>query len=830
LSRFVFRIAIPSFARPWLTTSMLCMVALLTTIYPAGTSAQLANNPDDNVSSQQLYMCDILNRSVTPCLPATNNFSSVILKGQTEKLYAVTKSDKEIQFVEGINNQSKALRFSAYYGEFLNITDTSNLNPQQFSISFWAKKDPSFANYGHIVSHVNAGYTAGWLFDISNTTSQSIRFGVANTNGTLYSPDQEVSMPDDGRDDRNIMAPFTHVVGTFDGSTVKLYRNGMLLGSIPFNGTYNADPNVPIKVAMASFNFANPWGGMIDELRIYNRALTDQEVNSLFNNTATIANDGLVGYWPFDGSITDASGSNNRQQYLIQTSSMIFTTDGRLLFNEKNTGKIRVMQNDTVLAEPFATVPDLHINMEQGLLGITIDPDFTQNHYVYAYYTAANNVNNGTDTSSLNRVVRFTDEGNVGRNMTVIIDNIPANPYGMHAGGALAFGPDGKLYVTVGNAYMPNAAQDKDSLLGKVLRVNKDGSTPQDNPFPGSLIYTLGHRNMYGIAFDPQSESGIVTENGDDYYDEINPLAAGGNYGYPTVQMPNKPPQLAQNDSTIKPLRSYWKTIAPTQAIFYQGDKFQEIDGKFVVGSYNNGRLYAFKVNNTDQTPSLEEELKIEFPSSLMSNIIAVAESPSGDIYYGGYYIYKLKSLDNESRKGALAPITVDLSQPDVTGMASLPANVTDADTRYDIAGITFDPANTMVTIDIEKQLQQDKITITPETPSTEFGNTSGGNGDNELQGNSTLQSRTQNVTLTLRIDKQILRDIALVTVNEEKGEQDFGEHAVEFTTQVATADTDSDLPIVVSIPIVIEEDITSLEVSVVGKSSTGTTAGIRSP
>jgi glucose/arabinose dehydrogenase len=807
------------------------VVSSLITIYPTGAAAQLANNQDDNARSNGQhplpYMCDILSRSITSCQPAINNFNSSLLKGQAEKLYAVTKSDKEIQFVQGINNQSKALQFSAYYGEFLNITDTSNLNPQQFSVSFWAKKDLSFANYGHVVSHVNAGYTAGWFFDIGNSTSQSIRFGVVNANGTVYSPQHEISMPDDGRNDRNMMAPFTHVVGTFDGSVVKLYKNGMPLGSIPFNGTYEADPDVPIKVAMASFNFANPWGGTIDELRIYNRALTDQEVNNMFgstNNTATVVNDGLVGYWPFDGSTIDISGRNNIQQYLIQASSMAFTPDGRLLFNEKNTGKIRIMQNDTVLAEPFAIVPDLHVNMEQGLLGITTDPDFAQNHYVYAYYTAANKVSNGTDASPFNRVVRFTEEDNVGRNMTVIMDNIPANPYGMHAGGALAFGSDGKLYITVGNAYIPAAAQDKGSLLGKVLRINKDGSTPQDNPFPGSPVYTLGHRNMYGIAFDPQSGSGIVTENGDDYYDEINQLVAGGNYGYPTAQVPNKPPELAQNESTIKPLRSYWKTIAPTQAIFYQGDKFSELDGKFVVGSYNNGRLYAFKVNNNDHVLSLEEELKIEFPSKIMSNIIAVAESTSGDIYYGGYYIYKLKSLDSESRKTALAPITAELSRQNVMNIASLPTNNADIDTRYNIANIAFDPSKAMITIDMEKRLQQNNTTIPPGTPSTEFGSIGADNG-NGLQDNSTLQ-KTQNIILTLRIDKQIMTDIASVTVSEEKGDQDLGEHAVGFTAQggSVTPDEDSDVPIVVSIPIIIDEDVTSLDISIMEKSNIDTT------
>jgi hypothetical protein len=271
---------------------------------------------------------------------------------------------------------------------------------------------------------------------------------------------------------------------------------------------------------------------------------------------------------------------------------------------------------------------------------------------------------------------------------------------------------------------------------------------------------------------------------------------AGGNYGYPTVQMPNKAPELAQSDSTVKPLRSYWKTIAPTQAIFYQGAKFPELDGKFVFGSYNNGRLYAFNVDNKDQTLSLEEELKIEFPSSLTSNVIAVAESPSGNIYYGGYYIYKLKSIDNESRKTAFAPITAEINS------------------QYNIADITFDRANASITIDMEKQTQRNSTTNMADSPSAEFGSNGADNGD-DLQGNSTPQSKMQNIVLTLTIDKQILADIESVTISEERGDQDFGEHSVGFTVQTDSDTEGSDEPIVVSIPIAVDEGATSLDISI---------------
>ena len=171
-----------------------------------------------------------------------------------------------------------------------------------------------------------------------------------------------------------------------------------------------------------------------------------------------------------------------------------------------------------------------------------------------------------------NKVVRFTENTDLATNMVVLLDKIPA-PEGYHSGGALAFGPDDKLYIGIGDATLHEFAQDAGIVTGKVLRITRDGSIPQDNPFPNSPVYTIGHRNIFGIAFDQKDGVGIITENGDFHYDKISLIQKGGNYGFPASQPANIAPELFTNNSSIKPVRSYWQTIAPTQAIYYVGDK-----------------------------------------------------------------------------------------------------------------------------------------------------------------------------------------------------------------------------------------------------------------
>lgn len=340
------------------------------------------------------------------------------------------------------------------------------------------------------------------------------------------------------------------------------------------------------------------------------------------------------------------------EEYGAPIPSMIFAPDGRLFFTEKDTGHIRIFKDGNILSTPFVKIQEVYTNYEQGMLGITIDPDFEQNHFVYLYYTY-------NDTGTIyNKLVRFTDVENLGTNMTVILDNIPAGTSGMHSGGALVFGPDEKLYIVIGDRFEPETAQDMSELTGKILRINKDGTIPGDNPFPGSPIFTLGHRNMFGIAFDNNGQ-GIVSENGVEHYDEINIIEEGGNYGWPTLQPPNMPPEIS--NSSIKPIRSYWKVIAPTQAIFYDGDKFPELKNKFLFGSYIppdtsgdwSSHIYAMKFDNDG---TVFEEI---ISANHQGPVLSIAQSPSGEIYYGGWHISKLETIDFNKKNQNLFLIEV---------------------------------------------------------------------------------------------------------------------------------------------------------------------------
>jgi glucose/arabinose dehydrogenase len=217
---------------------------------------------------------------------------------------------------------------------------------------------------------------------------------------------------------------------------------------------------------------------------------------------------------------------------------MATTPDGRIFVNEKNTGNIRVVTTNPWLLQQavFATLPVTSRASagEEGLLGIAVDPNFNVNGFVYVYYT-------GTDT--VNRVVRFTattvNGDTVASNPTtpkVIFDNIPAA--GIHNGGILQFGPDGMLYIFVGENGVSADAQDLTSLHGKMLRIRPDGSIPSDNPFFNNppdhpAVYSYGHRNSFGFTFHPHTGDLWETENGEADNDQINKIIAGGNYGWP---------------------------------------------------------------------------------------------------------------------------------------------------------------------------------------------------------------------------------------------------------------------------------------------------------
>jgi glucose/arabinose dehydrogenase len=196
-----------------------------------------------------------------------------------------------------------------------------------------------------------------------------------------------------------------------------------------------------------------------------------------------------------------------------------FLPDGSALVSERPTGEIVRIPKGGGRARVVMHVPGVNANGEGGLLGLAVSPHYSSDRLVYAYMTTAGD----------NRIVRFKLGGAVHPILTGLQEA------SIHDGGRIAFGPDGKLYAGVGDAGNTSNAQNRSSRNGKILRINPDGSIPKDNPFPGSPVWTLGHRNVQGLAWD-RSGRLWATEFGQDTWDEINLIRKGRNYGWPIVE------------------------------------------------------------------------------------------------------------------------------------------------------------------------------------------------------------------------------------------------------------------------------------------------------
>jgi glucose/arabinose dehydrogenase len=220
---------------------------------------------------------------------------------------------------------------------------------------------------------------------------------------------------------------------------------------------------------------------------------------------------------------------------LSSPTAMQFAPDGRLFVAEQG-GRLRVIKDGVLLPTPFVTLT-VNSSGERGLLGVAFDPQFATNGWVYLYYTA-------TTPAIHNRISRFTANGDVAvpGSEVVILDLNNLSSATNHNGGALAFGPDGKLYAAVGENANGANSQSLSNLLGKMLRINKDGTIPTDNPFFGTAtganraIWALGLRNPFTFAFNPGRTEMHINDVGQSTWEEINVGMAGANYGWPTTE------------------------------------------------------------------------------------------------------------------------------------------------------------------------------------------------------------------------------------------------------------------------------------------------------
>jgi len=304
---------------------------------------------------------------------------------------------------------------------------------------------------------------------------------------------------------------------------------------------------------------------------------------------------------------------------------LVFTPDGRLLFSEAFSGTVRVARRvgdqAELLPTPFVKL-DIAKGGESGTLGLALDPNYQQNHWIYLYYSQPD-PNRADRRPWHNRIVRFTDADNVGTDMTVIFDNIAMSREGRHNGGRLLFGPDGKLYVTVGNAEEKENSQDLKNPNGKVLRLNPDGTIPSDNPFPNSPIYAYGFRNMFGLALHPVTRQLYVTENSGDSHDEIDLVQPGGNYGFPFFEGPGDDARY------IDPIwESGARTIGPTGLTFYAGDQLPQFRNDLFFCAFNTGVMTRLRLSSPDYQT-------VEGSDVVANNcFLDVTNGPDGGLYY----------------------------------------------------------------------------------------------------------------------------------------------------------------------------------------------------
>ena len=293
-----------------------------------------------------------------------------------------------------------------------------------------------------------------------------------------------------------------------------------------------------------------------------------------------------------------------------------FGPDGTIFFTERD-GKLWVIDNESTL-HLVAEFPASN-TAEGGLLGLELDPDYENNHFLYLYQTYLD------ITTHQNKVVRYTINNNQITDELVLIDKIPGALW--HDGGRIKFGPDEMLYITTGDAINADLSQDKDSLAGKILRINSDGTVPSDNPF-NSPVFSYGHRNPQGLAWNENgilvsSEHGPSGERG--YaHDEINVIERGKNYGWPIIVGDS-------NDIvyTNPILHSGDITWAPSGLLYYYSDKIPEWKGKFLVATLRGEHVMVLDLDlENDVVKSAEKIFQGDY-----GRIRNLVQSPDGDVF-----------------------------------------------------------------------------------------------------------------------------------------------------------------------------------------------------
>ena len=326
---------------------------------------------------------------------------------------------------------------------------------------------------------------------------------------------------------------------------------------------------------------------------------------------------------------------------LVSPTAMAVAPDGRIFVAQKG-GALRVVKNNALLSQPFLT---LSVNSagERGLLGVAFDPDFQSNRFVYVYYTTA--------TEPIhNRVSRFTasatnpDVAQAGSELPIL--DLPALGSSVHNGGAIHFGNDGRLYVAVGENSVPANSQSLNTPLGKLLRINSNGSIPTDNPFYSQTtgvdraIWALGLRNPYNFAVDPSTGRIHVNDVGQDAWEEVNLGGRGVNYGWPQTEGPDP----AGSSGVRYPIHSYQNAgsnCAIVGATFYRPQILRfprAYDGRYFFGDFCGGFIRMLSPPNYSSSAGF---------ATGISSLVDIQAHHDGSLYYlarGGGELFRVQS------------------------------------------------------------------------------------------------------------------------------------------------------------------------------------------
>jgi glucose/arabinose dehydrogenase len=254
------------------------------------------------------------------------------------------------------------------------------------------------------------------------------------------------------------------------------------------------------------------------------------------------------------------------------------------------------------------------------LLCVAIDPEFEQNRYVYLYYSRPGD-------PVVNTTVRYTERDGIGTEPQVIFEAPVVTGAGNHNGGNLHFGPDGKLYISIGENARPAFAQERDSLYGKIHRINPDGSVPADNPFAPAPGWVYGLRNPFDFTFDPLTGSLWATDNGPACDDELHVVQAGENGGWgPDYQCGQVPA------NTSAPVLRWSDTEAVTGVTIYNQETIPAWNGSLFVCAYSSGKLYRATLNAERTT--ITAVYQVELPGDARCRT-DITPAPDGSIYIG---------------------------------------------------------------------------------------------------------------------------------------------------------------------------------------------------